>query len=557
LDTHKEGLKSVLDQVQEKGKNLKEDAFDRGVLTKQQADRVEASSIGKKVGIDIKDRALDLRASMAYNIIKKMNTKISGFDTERFNKIMGSEIKKLEKNNVDTSSLKEEVKKSLNQLTESRDKFLGTFKVYQDLIDKKESGTLTKDDRGRFIELERQIQDSSKEFRETQEKIVTKVQREATESRPATGATLENSNKDLGKATEAPPLERKDQETVSTRSVPLVLSHKSDANTDNFLRAAARGNFAELDRLISKENTNIFAKDERGNTVLHIAARNGREDVIEYLLSKNSDVSKLTTEKNEAGYTAMETAVAAASNSNLARRVNTSGVQRVLANQEVEKALSSARDTMSQQATEVSSTASENSFSDRGVSKSKSKPQESLSSTSTEPMRPQGPKTLLVSDNRELGTQREVNLSNMPTESNQPLQRSRSDVMRDVKQVLDQRTVSNVEEAVRKARNSQDVDKILRDTDAGIKRYQELRKVIDEAGVRGNFAEFDDKARRAQNALGVIQKGLDPNAESHLKYTKGRALDQGLGAYQNILESNKELERIAENLIKKKKDSKG
>ncbi|AVP87790.1 hypothetical protein phytr_8580 [Candidatus Phycorickettsia trachydisci] len=282
-------------------------------------DARDAASSG---GINIAERASALQASMAgdlgrqgerFDIIKKMNVKISGFNEEKFSKDINSEIKKLEKNNVDTSSLRGEVNESLKQLTESRDKFLDTFKVYQDLVSKKEAGTLSSDERDKFIDLNKQIQDSSKEFRETQERIVTKVQQ---------GAISDN---------------RGDQERVSIRPATPSLNYKADANTNNFLGAVATGNFADLKRV--KDNTNIFAKDERGNTALHIAARNGREDVIEYLLSINPDISKLVTEKNQAGYTAMDMAMAAARSSDPLKRVNTKGVQRVLANQEIEKSL--------------------------------------------------------------------------------------------------------------------------------------------------------------------------------------------------------------------------
>lgn len=141
-----------------------------------------------------------------------------------------------------------------------------------------------------------------------------------------------------------------------------------------------------------------------------------------------------------------------------------------------------------------------------------------------------------------------------------PLTKSRSTILIEANDALGSGRVGNVGEALRKAKDSNDVDKILRATEEGINRYSKLKEMI--ANVELNEKEqkelkaADDRAKRAGNTVKSVRKGLDPNAKSQDRETKSSAMNKGLLAYENNLEMNKVIEGIIERLARESKKKK-
>jgi len=58
----------------------------------------------------------------------------------------------------------------------------------------------------------------------------------------------------------------------------------------SLLHAATNGTNDQVNTLLT-QGTNVNAKDERGQTVLHLAIRKGKTDLVELLISKGTDVN--------------------------------------------------------------------------------------------------------------------------------------------------------------------------------------------------------------------------------------------------------------------------
>eukprot|EP00602_Paraphysomonas_sp_CaronLab_P010982 CAMPEP_0185018430 /NCGR_PEP_ID=MMETSP1103-20130426/1159_1 /TAXON_ID=36769 /ORGANISM="Paraphysomonas bandaiensis, Strain Caron Lab Isolate" /LENGTH=90 /DNA_ID=CAMNT_0027548241 /DNA_START=43 /DNA_END=311 /DNA_ORIENTATION=+ len=71
----------------------------------------------------------------------------------------------------------------------------------------------------------------------------------------------------------------------------------------NITTAASKGDWSGVKRCVER-GINIHTRDKSGWTALHLAARNGRRDICEYLISKGADV----TIRNNLGSTALHLA---------------------------------------------------------------------------------------------------------------------------------------------------------------------------------------------------------------------------------------------------------
>ena len=80
-------------------------------------------------------------------------------------------------------------------------------------------------------------------------------------------------------------------------SLILLLAVSLIVYADDIHRAAARGDLELVSSSLEKNPKLLDAKDDEGNTLLHVASYNGKKSVVEFLISKNANVN----EKNDRG----------------------------------------------------------------------------------------------------------------------------------------------------------------------------------------------------------------------------------------------------------------
>ena len=87
--------------------------------------------------------------------------------------------------------------------------------------------------------------------------------------------------------------------TTTTTEDPLLNQFFSVSSGPNLLNVVLNGDIEEAKRLI-EAGADVNSEDQHGNSVLHIAAQNGRAGVIEDLILKGADVNKGNNHKNTA-----------------------------------------------------------------------------------------------------------------------------------------------------------------------------------------------------------------------------------------------------------------